>query len=62
VREAEAAARRQTLEVTWAALVRYTEQQQLMKLYQSWADVHRLRAKLESAWQAWLAWFRKRGK
>jgi len=62
VRGRASAARRQLLEASWAALVNHAEQQRLRKLYQSWADVHRLRAMLATAWQVWLSWFRKRGK
>eukprot|EP00439_Symbiodinium_sp_Y106_P080062 s740_g18.t2 len=62
VRDAAAEARRKLLEVCWMCFVRYAESRRLMKLYRSWADVHWLRSRLTAAWQAWLQWFRKRGK
>ncbi|CAE7359388.1 unnamed protein product [Symbiodinium sp. CCMP2456] len=50
------------LQGCWTALRAYSQQRQLMALYRSWADVHWLRSRMTAAWQAWLRWFRKRGK
>ncbi|CAJ1418652.1 unnamed protein product, partial [Effrenium voratum] len=61
-RDIWAAKCRGIFEACWSAWVRHAEHRRLMKLYQSWADVHWLRTRLGAAWQAWLAWYRKRGK
>lgn len=62
VRDAAAEASCKLLKVCWMYFLRYAESRRLMKLYRSWADVHWLRSRLTAAWQAWLQWFRKRGK
>ena len=50
----------ESMKTCWTAMRRYSEQKQLMKLYRSWADVHWRRTRFTAAWQAWLAWHRKR--
>ncbi|CAE7254958.1 unnamed protein product, partial [Symbiodinium necroappetens] len=62
LREAVLRKRWRRLEACWGAWRRHAEHCRLMKLYRSWADVHWLRSRLTAAWQAWLQWFRKRGK
>jgi len=53
---------RQTLEDCWSAMLRYSKQRKLMKLYRKGADLHYVRTRLGRAWQAWHSWYRKRGK
>ena len=52
--------RRRITKSCWDAMSQYSEQRRLLKLYQSWADVHLLRTRLAVTWRTWRAWLRKR--